>query len=130
VAVAAAFRLAKFNQDASQSKIFKGLPSPAAALTLLGPAIQAANTAPFEPHWVIAPAALLAWGALVALLMVSNLKLFSFKQPIRTTWPYLIGIAVIGLGSLPILQGGCTIVATAAYVLASQLYFRLHPIQA
>jgi CDP-diacylglycerol--serine O-phosphatidyltransferase len=127
LAVCAVLRLAKFNNDPSQAKYFSGLPSPAAGLTMIGPAIQVANEVPGDVHLFTEPLAILLASGLVAGLMVSPLKLISFKLAIRGTLPYWIGILTISVVSIPFAQGACTLLGTGAYVVASQVYFKLNP---
>jgi CDP-diacylglycerol--serine O-phosphatidyltransferase len=124
LAVCAVLRLAKFNNDPTQTHYFSGLPSPAAGLTMLGPAIQVGNQLPTEAHLFTQPWAILVSSALVAWLMVSPLKLISFKLGFKKTLPYWLAIVTIGALSIPLVAGACTLVGTLAYVVASQVYFR------
>lgn len=69
-----ALRLAKFNIDTRQTTSFIGLPIPANAIFWIG-AISWINVEQFYPgNW-----ALLAAVAIVSLLMVSNINMFSLK---------------------------------------------------
>lgn len=76
----AILRLAKFNVDASQTKSFKGLPTPAAALFVssLGIFSQSQNSLPLqsltENTWF-----LLIVVMTLSLLMVSGISMFSLK---------------------------------------------------
>jgi CDP-diacylglycerol---serine O-phosphatidyltransferase len=75
IPVCAAMRLAKFNTDESQSTVFKGLPSPAAGIFFAGLPVLVNE---YMPGPTFIPL-LLAVTAGVALLMISNLTMFSFK---------------------------------------------------
>jgi len=127
LAICAVLRLARFNNDPTQARYFRGLPSPAAALAMLGPVVQVGNTAPYEPHWVINPGMLLLWSAGISAAMVSRVPLISFKLGFKTTWPYWLAILGLGLGSMVWLRGGFSIATTALYVVVSQAYFRRYP---
>jgi CDP-diacylglycerol--serine O-phosphatidyltransferase len=75
IPVCAALRLAKFNTDDTQRTTFKGLPSPAAGLFFAG---LPAFVHEFGLDLTYSPL-LFAITAGVALLMISNLPMFSFK---------------------------------------------------
>lgn len=75
IPVCAAIRLAKFNTDESQSTVFKGLPSPAAGLFFAGLPVLVND---YFAGTDLTPL-LFALTAGVALLMVSNINMFSFK---------------------------------------------------
>jgi CDP-diacylglycerol---serine O-phosphatidyltransferase len=128
LAVGAVLRLARFNQSQSTEPHFVGLPTPAAALAVLGPAIQADTSFEADGHWGQHPIFIIASAAFVAALMVSRIKLLSLKMPLRATWPYWLVVGLVATGTAPILRGGCTLAAIAAYVLASQLYWTRNPV--
>lgn len=81
IPVMGALRLAKFNLDTTQSTIFRGLPIPANAIFWIG------GTAWMQSHAKEWMAEHLYWGNLivsvviimVALLMVSDMRMFSLK---------------------------------------------------
>lgn len=125
--VCAVLRLAKFNNDPGQARHFSGLPSPAAGLAIVGLAMQAANQDPAQVHPFVTAPGIVVSSIAVALLMVSPFRLISFKLGLKPTLPYWLGITAVALASLPWTQGGFTLVGTAAYVVASQVYFRLNP---
>ena len=124
--VCAVLRLARFNNDPGQAKYFKGLPTPAAALALVGLAWQI-DKLPDDATWLVQPAGLLATAVLLAGLMVSPLRLISFKLGLKPTLPYWLGIAAVAVASLPWVQGGATLAAVLAYVAFSQIYFLRKP---
>ncbi len=79
VPMAAALRLAKFNTDADQKETFKGLPTPAAALAVVSP-VLAGSYGSQEIFTIInLPEAYIITAILVAVLMVSPLRLLSLK---------------------------------------------------
>ena len=84
----AAYRLAKFNLDERQHSSFIGLPAPAAALMWVGLAI--ANSNPTYHQWLASTTGAIALAALslvVAVLMVSELPMFSLKFDFkRMSW--------------------------------------------
>lgn len=84
--MAAAYRLAKFNVDASQSKIFKGLPTPANGLFFASfPLIMEYDVFVFQndvfylSQVVLNSYLLIGFVFLFSWLMVSSIPLFSFK---------------------------------------------------
>jgi len=78
--VCAALRLAKFNTDATQTKSFKGLPTPANAIAVISLVI-AANYSPLPllKLFTGSPAALLIYTVILSLLMITCLPLLSLK---------------------------------------------------
>lgn len=89
-----ALRLAKFNVDDTQATVFKGLPIPANAIFWIGVA-GAMMQQTFHPTLGIMLLAI----AVIGLLMVSNLPMFSLKMSdfsLRANFPrYLIVAAAI-----------------------------------
>lgn len=73
IAAFSALRLAKFNIDENQTSEFIGLPTPACALFFVSYALVA-HDIPFHSYWLDA-----ALSAAFALLLVSPIKMFSFK---------------------------------------------------
>ncbi|MGJ7033229.1 CDP-alcohol phosphatidyltransferase family protein [Niabella hirudinis] len=79
VPCAAVWRLAKFNLDKEQRYYFKGIPTPAAGLTIASfPAIAYSGT-PAINDLVFNPAVLYATILVISGLMVSNLPIISLK---------------------------------------------------
>ena len=78
--VCAALRLAKFNTDETQTKSFKGLPTPANAIAVIT-VIAAAefSTMPLLNSFTGSPAAILIYTVILSLLMVTNIPLLSLK---------------------------------------------------
>ena len=78
--VCAALRLAIFNTDETQSKSFKGLPTPANALAVISIVIAGHYT---EATTIISfsgsPVLLIIFNIILSLLMVSRIPLFSLK---------------------------------------------------
>jgi CDP-diacylglycerol--serine O-phosphatidyltransferase len=102
VALAAAYRLAKFNLDEDQKYDFKGLPAPANALFFMGypflvshPQFHAATNLLTEPLFIVG---LVVVGSL---LMNAPLRMFSFKMQSNTLdsilYPLLLVICFIVL---------------------------------
>ena len=78
--VCAALRLAKFNIDATQSKSFKGLPTPANAIAVITVIVAAEfSTMPLIKSFTESTVALLIYTVILSLLMVTRLPLLSNK---------------------------------------------------
>ena len=78
--VCAALRLAKFNIDTTQSTSFKGLPTPANALSVVSIVIaEYYSDAAIFANITGSPAALIILTIVLSLLMVSRIPLFSLK---------------------------------------------------
>ena len=123
LAVCAVLRLAKFNNDLGQEKYFKGLPTPAMGLAIVGFAFQASTaTEPLGSSWHTKPVTLIVASLLFSFLMVSNLPLLSFKLGLKRTWPYWAAMG-LPLLLLPWVQGLVFPVIILFYVLVSQVYF-------
>ena len=78
--VCAALRLAKFNTDETQTRSFKGLPTPANAIAVIT-VIAAAefSTMPLIKSFTGSPAFVLTYTVVLSLLMVTNIPLLSLK---------------------------------------------------
>ena len=123
LAVCAVLRLAKFNNDASQSTFFKGLPTPAMGLAVVGFAFQAATaTQPVGSTGHTTPATVLGASVLFSFLMVSTLPLLSFKLGFKLTWPYWVAM-LVPLAGLHWVEGLIFPVIILFYVVVSQVYF-------
>lgn len=78
--VCAALRLAKFNNDTTQTTSFKGLPTPANAIAVISVVIAANYTSlPILKSFTESPAAIIIYTVIISLLMVTNLPLLSLK---------------------------------------------------
>ncbi|NLN31124.1 MAG: CDP-diacylglycerol--serine O-phosphatidyltransferase [Bacteroidales bacterium] len=78
--VCAGLRLAIFNTDESQSRSFKGLPTPANALAVISLIISARYSGAAASTWLISsPPALVVLTIVLSLLMVSRVPLLSLK---------------------------------------------------
>ena len=78
--VCAALRLAKFNIDATQSKSFKGLPTPTNAIAVITVIVAAEfSTMPLIKSFTESTVALLIYTVILSLLMVTRLPLLSNK---------------------------------------------------
>ncbi len=78
--VCAALRLAKFNNDTTQTASFKGLPTPANAIAVISVVIAAKYTSlPLLKSLTESPAAIIIYTIIISLLMVTNLPLLSLK---------------------------------------------------
>ena len=118
-AACAAVRLARFNTQTAgvDKKHFIGLASPAAAGTLMS-FVWLMNQEGFagaDVAW-----AALALTAVVALLMVSRVRYFSFKQaPAGEKMPFLLVPAIIGVFVLLAINPPLVLASVAAVYLAS-----------
>ena len=126
VACAAAWRLAKFNLDESQSFSFKGLPSPAAGLFIASlplilryPAESLNIVNIILNKWVLYLIILL-----ISFLMVSNLPLMSFKFKdfgFKNNFPKYL-LIIIAVASAVLLQWTAAPIILAAYVIVSLIF--------
>lgn len=129
-AASAALRLARFNaQVASQDRrFFQGLPSPAAAAVLAG-TIWLAETYGLQDH-SIAVIFSLPVTLLVSLLMVSNIRYYSFKQfDLRGRVPFIVILIVVALFALIAIKPPLVLLAMAgAYAVSGPILtlFALH----
>jgi CDP-diacylglycerol---serine O-phosphatidyltransferase len=123
LAVAAAVRLARFNNDPGQTYWFNGLPSPAAGLATVGIAFQSTNADPLVRPELLSPSLILAVAFTLAILMVVPIKLISFKMGFGTLWPYWVAILVLGGSAVLIVEGLVTLTVVLSYVVVSQFYF-------
>lgn len=93
---AAALRLARFNTQANvaNKKFFQGLPSPAAAAVLAG-VIWFFESYGLRSHLVAMPV-VFALTIAMALLMVSNIRYYSFKElDLRGKVPFVAVLAIV-----------------------------------
>ena len=119
VPVAGALRLARFNVDDSQATTFRGLPIPASALFWIGAAVWMKENHPLMP--AVAKVAIVVF---MAWLMVSPLRMFSFKVhgwSLRNAWAQylLIIIAVVAFCAM---GPASLLVTVVAYVLLSVVW--------
>ena len=78
--VCGAIRLAIFNLDSSQSKVFKGLPIPANALAVISIVIAGhLSDSPILKQFTASPSLLILLTIILSLLMVSRIPLLSLK---------------------------------------------------
>ncbi len=96
VAVAAAWRLARFNLDRQQESSFTGLPTPAQAL-FWGGALHS-----YRPFFEAHPGITCALMAMLCLMMVSHMPMFSLKVH-GLSWPKMRLPAFYLLGSVLLL---------------------------
>lgn len=122
VAAGAALRLARFNLDPSQTKDFKGLPTPSNAILVMGIpfVIEAAGREIFQLyHFVLIPV-FLAW------IMNVNLRLFSLKISRSDSFLWLKVLFLIASVVLLFWFGKASISAIVLlYILLS--FFFYHP---
>lgn len=93
---ATALRLARFNTQASSAdkRYFQGLPSPAAAALLAG-VVWVGDGYQLGDHFLSAPVAFCVTVA-AALLMVSNIRYYSFKElDLRGRVPFVSVLAIV-----------------------------------
>lgn len=96
----AAFRLARFNVQISvvDKKYFIGVASPLAALLITSSVLVAKDHAHLSPHALAITCAV--WTVICGLLMVSNIKYYSFKEFDRQKVPFvalIVGVLVMGV---------------------------------
>jgi CDP-diacylglycerol--serine O-phosphatidyltransferase len=104
IVIGAAYRLAKFNIDTTQSKEFKGMPSPAAGLFWASLALV--EFLSMEPLPFLSPMNVAILSMIIAVLMVSKIRMFSFKfshfgwkgNELRYSFLLLIPIVIIFSG--------------------------------
>lgn len=77
--VFAALRLAKFNIDSEQKNEFKGLPTPAMALFIISISYFCFSHSGPIVEFLLSPYSFVSISLVLSLLMVSNIKLMSFK---------------------------------------------------
>lgn len=78
--VCAALRLAIFNTDTSQTKNFKGLPTPANAIAVISIILAAHYSGSgLLDSFIASPAVIILYTIILSLLMVSRMNLFSLK---------------------------------------------------
>lgn len=124
----AALRLAKYNVSDDQGSIFRGMPTPAATLFIIG-----------IPFWHESMLYLLLadkfflyfWLLLLSFFMISNIPMYAykFKSPSLSenlfmyamTFLPLIFLIVLGLKALPIL--------IIVYIFGSFIYFRINKLK-
>jgi CDP-diacylglycerol---serine O-phosphatidyltransferase len=125
LAVAAAWRLAKFNVSTNQKTSFSGLPSPAAGLVIASlPLAIFYNNLNFSSlllnKWVLFGVIII-----VAFLMVSNIKFFALKFTkginVKQQSPLLL-IAAIALISIFLFKWAAGAIILAAYLLVSIVF--------
>jgi len=127
---AAAYRLAKFNLDNSQSFSFKGLPVPAVGILIASFPLIYWNV---NEQWVI-NLLLNKWFLyglvlLLSYMMVSNIPLMSFKFKnfgIKHNLPKYL-LAVISIAAIVILKWLAIPAIILAYVLVSLLFSKRYP---
>lgn len=104
IVAGAAYRLAKFNIDTTQSKEFKGMPSPAAGLFWASLALV--EFLSMEPLPFLSPMNVAILSVIIAVLMVSKIRMFSFKfshfgwkgNELRYSFLLLIPVVIIFSG--------------------------------
>lgn len=120
---AAAYRLAKFNIDASQSNSFKGVPSPAAGLLIASFPLIWFDGIPWAANLLINTWFLYGVILLVSYLMVSNLPMMAlkFSKPITKKLMPFILLAVIAITTAFFLNWIAVPATFLAYVILSLL---------
>jgi CDP-diacylglycerol---serine O-phosphatidyltransferase len=112
--VCAAFRLAKFNIDTTQTTSFKGLPTPANAIAVISVVIAVNYSAvPLLESFTESSVVLLAYTVILSLLMVTRLPLLSLKFKnlkfkgnegrFILIWLVLISFIIFGLTAAPLI---------------------------
>jgi CDP-diacylglycerol---serine O-phosphatidyltransferase len=118
IAAAAAWRLGSFNLDETQSKTFKGVPTPAIGLMVASfPLILHKNQLGLT-EWMLKPVVMYALIALLAWLMVCRYRMFSLKfsgKDLKAQWPLLV-LALVGLAGVFLLKWVTVPVVFFSYV--------------
>ncbi|HVZ98671.1 MAG TPA: CDP-alcohol phosphatidyltransferase family protein [Chitinophagaceae bacterium] len=122
IACAAAYRLAKFNLDESQTITFKGVPVPAVGLLIASfPLTLHFNSITHINDIIINKWFLYAVILIVSCLMISNIKMMSLKFAdlgIKGNMPRMI-LLVIGIVAAIFLQWAAVPVIFVAYIIIS-----------
>lgn len=125
LAAAGAYRLARFNIDASQATGFKGVPIPAAGLLIASfPLIYWYSSSEAINQILLNKWVLYGIIALVSWLMVSKLPLLALKfkeKTVATLMPFII-LAVIVVAAAVFLKWLAVPLAFIAYILLSLLF--------
>lgn len=120
IVACAALRLARFNVDDSQKNEFRGLPVPACALAVASAGWWCVHYAPVAaPSWL--PWAVLVCGAILALLMVSPVRMFSLKFDGFAFIPNALRYVFLAMALVIVLVAGAAGVGLAVvlYILTS-----------
>ncbi len=117
IPLAAALRLARFNIDTRDRKVFYGMPTPAMAICLFGFLLMEHYEHPwlasFSRPVFIVPALLLLSAA-----MLSSIRLWSFKGLGKPEGSWILGVAIALIIVLTIITGSAAIpLATGGYIL-------------
>lgn len=110
--VCAALRLAKFNIDTTQSDSFRGVPTPAAALSVVTLVLSARySDASLINGFISSPAAIILFSLVISVLMVTRIPLLSLKfhdlKPRGNEGRFILIavvvllVALFGFGGLP-----------------------------
>lgn len=122
---AAAWRLARFNLDTSQSLSFKGMPVPATGIFVASlPLIYWNVNNDMVRDLLLNKWVLYALVAVLSWLMVSTLPLMAFKFKdfsLKNNWPKYL-LVVIAIAAIAILKWLAAPVIVLAYILVSLLF--------
>lgn len=125
VPCAAAWRLARFNLDESQSYSFKGLPVPATGIFVASlPLIYWNVNAPWVPELLLNKWFIYTVIVLLSWLMVSRLPLMALKfkdYSLRNNWPKYV-LLVLAVAALVLLKWLALPLIVVAYILVSLLF--------
>ena len=123
IAVFTGLRLAIFNTDTTQSKVFKGLPSPASALLVIGLCFFPASLSD-----VLSQEVLLSISLILSYLLVSPIRMLSLKFEglafHNNRWRYALVILIVVICSIFKLEGISFVIF--AYIILSVLYWLTH----
>ncbi len=121
--VAAAWRLARFNLDATQHYSFKGLPAPAAGLFIASIPLIALDNYLGVQQWLLNKWVLYVIILLISYLMVSSLPLMSMKFKnfdLKQNWSKFL-LAGVGLISIFLFHWMAVPIILIVYILLSLL---------
>lgn len=121
----AAYRLAKFNLDTRQATTFIGLPTPAAAIFILGLLLSYQYDFFGARAWLTQPALLIGISLLLGLLAISEIPMFSLK-PAGKGWSgneIKITFVLLSVLALFFFKGAALSLIIGLYILLNTGYF-------
>jgi len=122
IPLASALRLAKFNNDTDQKTSFKGMPTPASALTTTGLVISGVyGHVPFVAEIMHNPYFLTSLSVFLSVMMLINVRMISFKftnLKFQDNEMRFVFLAVTFL-AIVLLRADSLLVIMAAYIILS-----------
>jgi len=109
ITAATALRLAKFNLDDRDHAFFYGLPSPSSGVAVFGLLLIVTSNHPWSEYLICNSAIFFVVVVLLPLLMLSDLRLWSFKGISRPNGKFILGILLSIFVLLVITTGSAAI---------------------